>query len=52
MLSAMKKSATKRPKKDKVDWEAVSERTRHECNKLSSEQRRRLRDDALRLIYS
>jgi hypothetical protein len=52
MLSEMKKPAAKRPKKQKVNWETVAERTRQECNKLSSEERRRLLDDALRLIYS
>lgn len=35
-----------------IDWEAVCERTRQRCNKLSDGERRRLRDEALRIIYS
>jgi hypothetical protein len=52
MLSTMKKTAKpKTPQKRDVNWEAVAERTREECNKLTNDQRWRLRDDALRLIY-
>ena len=36
----------------KIDWEAVCERTRQRCNKLSEEERRRYRGEALRIIYS
>jgi hypothetical protein len=43
----MKKAAGR-----KIDWEAVCEQTRQRCNKLSSEERRNLREKALRLIYS
>lgn len=35
-----------------IDWEAVCERTRQRCNKLSEEEHRRLRNEALRIIYS
>ena len=36
----------------KIDWETVCEQTRQRCNKLSDEERRSLREKALRLIYS
>jgi hypothetical protein len=35
-----------------IDWDAVCEENRRFCNKLSDEERRRLRDKALRVIYS
>ncbi len=44
----MKKAAAAK----KIDWEAVCEQTRQQCNKLSEEDRRSLREKALRLIYS
>jgi uncharacterized membrane protein len=46
----MKKSSATKPKP--VDWEAECERTRQAGNKLSDEERRRLKDKALQLIYS
>jgi hypothetical protein len=48
----MKKTATPKPAKKKIDWEAVCEENRQRCNKLTDEERRRLRDHALRIIYS
>jgi hypothetical protein len=36
----------------KIDWEAVCEQTRQRCNGLSNDERRSLREKALRLIYS
>ena len=36
----------------KTDWEAECERTRQRCNKLPEDERRILREKALRLIYS
>ena len=45
-----KKAATAKGKK--IDWDAVCERTRQRCNKLSEEERHRLRAEALRIIYS
>ena len=44
---------TKKPgtrKERKIDWDAVCERTRKRCNKLSGEARRRLRAEAFHLI--
>ncbi len=41
-----------RSKAKRIDWEAVCERTRRRCNKLSEEERRRYRTEALRIIYS
>jgi hypothetical protein len=35
-----------------IDWDSISEQTRQRCNKLTNEQRQRLRADALRIIYS
>ena len=37
---------------NKTDWEAECEHTRQRCNKLPEEERRTLREKALRLIYS
>lgn len=39
-------------KQKPVDWETVCERTRQAGNKLSEEERRRLKDKALQIIYS
>lgn len=39
-------------KRKVIDWETVCERTRQRCNKLSEEERRRLKDRALQIIYS
>jgi hypothetical protein len=36
----------------KTDWEAECERTRQRCNKRTEDERRVLREKALRLIYS
>jgi hypothetical protein len=44
----MKKAVTAK----KIDWEAECERTRQRCNRLSGDERRLLREKALRLIYS
>jgi hypothetical protein len=44
----MKKAAASK----KIDWETVCEQTRQRCNKLSDDERRGLREKALRLIYS
>jgi hypothetical protein len=44
------KPATSKVKR--IDWESVCERTRQRCNKLSDEERRRYRAEALRIIYS
>lgn len=46
----MKKSSAAKPKP--VDWGAVCERTRQAGNKLSDEERRRLKDKAIQIIYS
>jgi hypothetical protein len=35
-----------------VDWEVVAEETRRRCNKLSEQDRRRYRAEALRLVYN
>jgi len=35
----------------KIDWDAECERTRQRCNRLSDDERRALREKALRLIY-
>jgi hypothetical protein len=43
----MKKAVAPR----KTDWEAECERTRQRCNKLPEDERRILREKALRLIY-
>ena len=46
----MKKASVAKQKP--VNWEAVCERTRQVGNKLSDEERRRLKDKALQIIYS
>lgn len=46
----MKNKAAKRKGKQ-IDWEAVCERTRQRCNKLSKEELHRLEAEALRIIY-
>ena len=38
-------------KAGKIDWDKVSEATRHRCNRLSDEERERLEAEALRVIY-
>jgi hypothetical protein len=48
----MKKTSVKPKSQPEIDWEAVCERTRQRCNKLSDEERRRLRAQALKIIYS
>jgi hypothetical protein len=45
-----KKTATSQVRK--VNWEAVCERTRQRCDKLSDDERRQLHEEALRIIYS
>ncbi len=35
----------------KIDWEAECERIRQRCNRLTDDERRALREKALRLIY-
>ena len=50
-VAPMKKKPVATRKKP-IDWETVCERTRQRCNKLSDEERRRLRDVAFRIIYS
>ena len=37
-------------KAKKIDWEAVCERTRQRCNRLSEQERRRFRAEALRIV--
>lgn len=39
------------PKAGKIDWDKVGEETRQRCNKLSDEERERLEEQALRMIY-
>lgn len=48
----MKKKIATSKEKQPIDWDAVCERTRQRCNKLSPEARRRLRTQALRIIYA
>ncbi len=36
----------------RIDWDAVCERTRQRCNKLSDSRRKELVDVALGIIYS
>jgi len=48
----MKKTTVKAKSQPEIDWEAACERTRQRCNKLSDEERRRLRAQALKIIYS
>jgi hypothetical protein len=38
-------------KAGKTDWDKVCEETRQRCNKLSDEERERLEEQALRIIY-
>jgi len=45
-----KKSAHPKPRK-KIDWDAVCERTRQRCNKLTEEEREHYHEVALSLIY-
>ena len=45
-----KQSAGAKPKKQ-VDWDAVSERVRQQCNKLTEEERKELLEAGLRIIY-
>ena len=45
-----RKSAPAKPKKQ-VDWDAVAERTRQRCNKLTEEERKELLEAGLRIIY-
>lgn len=46
----MKKKPTM-PKAKKIDWDKVCEETRQRCNKLSDQERERLEEEALRIIY-
>jgi hypothetical protein len=46
-----KKTAASKQSKKPIDWDAVSERTRQRCNRLTDEQRERLEDEALQIIY-
>ena len=39
-----------KPKKQ-VDWDAVCERTRQRCNKLTEEERKELLEEGLKIIY-
>lgn len=48
----MKKKAAAASRKKPINWEAVCEENRQQCNKLTDAERRRFRDHALRLIYS
>ena len=48
----MKKQPITTKSKKKIDWDAVCERTRQRCNKLSEEERHRFRAETLRIIYS
>jgi hypothetical protein len=34
-----------------IDWEAVCEPNRQHCNRLSKQERRRLREEALRIVF-
>ena len=43
-------SATAKPKKP-VDWDAVCERTRQRCNKLTETERKDLLEEGLKIIY-
>lgn len=45
-----KQSAAAKPKKQ-TDWDAVAERTRQQCNKLTEEERKELLEAGLRIIY-
>ncbi len=47
----MKKRSVNQQAKDRDDVLAASERTREACNKLTSEERRRLHEKALSIIY-
>ena len=49
---SMKKAAASPKTVKKIDWDAVCERNRQKCNKLTDEERRHLRAKALQLIYS
>ncbi|MBE0541328.1 MAG: hypothetical protein IH623_08080 [Verrucomicrobia bacterium] len=46
------KKTSETTRRKPIDWEAVCERTRQRCNQLSDEERRRLKDKALQIIYS
>jgi hypothetical protein len=50
-LMSMKKKAAKVKTNKTIDWEAVCDRARQRCSKHSPEERRRFRDEALRIIY-
>jgi hypothetical protein len=45
-----KAAALKRSKKP-IDWDAVGERARQQCNRLTEEQREHLQEEALQIIY-
>ena len=47
----MKKKSAKEQAKDRADILTASERTRQACNKLTNEERRRLHEKALAIIY-
>jgi hypothetical protein len=48
----MKKPVAAPKAEKKIDWDAVCERNRQKCNKLTDEERRHLRAKALQIIYS
>jgi len=47
----MKKAVATSKSEKKIDWEAVCERTRQHCNKLSDKERRQLLEEGLRIIH-
>ena len=47
----MKKKSAKQQEREHDEIIAACERTRQRCNKLTDEERRRLRDRALAIIY-
>jgi hypothetical protein len=49
--SAMKKKSVKQQEKECEEILAACERTRQACNKLTDNERRRLHEDALAIIY-
>jgi hypothetical protein len=46
-----RKAAALKPSKKPIDWDAVGESARQQCNRLTEEQREHLQDEALQIIY-
>ncbi len=47
----MKRKSPAAKSKKQMDWDAVSERVRQQCNKLTEEERKELLEAGLGIIY-